>query len=163
MVSFVLIFNYLQKLYFSKWVFFYSLKCQSTNTIFLCALKQVCHFYKVLLLQQGGFVISNTFWHFYSLHINLSIQHFYHGLWYSKLLVPCFYHCSSMDRTLFHEYPSSKPMLSFGAHATAISGIGVSSQLFFTPNRASLVFFYKLSLYRTPCPYGVSLGPGLTP
>ena len=76
MVSFVLFFNYLQKLYFFKWVFLYSLKTHSTNTIFLFALKQVCHPYEVLLLQQGGFVISNTFWHLYSIHINLSIQHF---------------------------------------------------------------------------------------
>ena len=76
MVSFVLIFHYLQKFYFSKWVFSYSLKIHSTNTIFLFALKQVFHHYQVLLLQQGGLSFPIHFWHLYSIHINLSIQHF---------------------------------------------------------------------------------------
>ena len=137
MVSFVLIFNYLQKLYFFKWVFFYSLKTHSTNTIFVFALKQVCHPYKVLLLQQGGFVISNTFWHLYSFHIKLSIQHFAtdygilsHQFLASTIVLPWL-------GSLFHEYHLYMPLSSFGTHTITISGPGVSSQLFFMPNRAS--------------------------
>ena len=137
MVRFVLIFNYLQKLYFFKWVSFYSLKCQSTNTILLCALKQVCHPYKVFFLEQGGFVISNSFWHLYSIHINLSNQPFAMDYGILSHQFPILYHCSSVDRTLFHEYPSYIPMSSFDTHVATVSGSWVSSQLFFTPNRAS--------------------------
>ena len=41
------------------------------------------------------------FWHLYSIHINLSNQHFSIDYGILKPLVPCFYHCSSVDRTLF--------------------------------------------------------------
>ena len=120
MVSLFWFFNYLQKLYFFKWVFFYSLKIQSTNTIFLYALEQVCHFYKVLLLQQGGFVISNTFWHLYSFHINLSIQHFSTDYGIISHQFPVFTIVLPWIGPVFHEYLPFKPMLFFGAHAATV-------------------------------------------
>ena len=138
MVSFVLIFNYLQKLYFFKWVFFYSLKIHSTNTIFLYALEQVFHYYKVLLLQQGGFFISNTFWHLYPIHINLSIQHFSTDYGIISHQFPVFTIVLPWIGPLFHEYLPLTPMLSFNTHATTVSSTGVYFYLFFTPNRASL-------------------------
>ena len=55
-------------------------------------------------------------------------------------------------------------MLSFSTHAAAMLGTG---ETFLANYQAKwsliLVSFYKLSLYRTPHLYGVSLGLGLTP
>ena len=63
-----------------------------------------------------------------------------------------------------HEYPHLEPMLSLDTHAATVLGTGESFlAIFHTKLSLILVSFYKLSLYKTPRPYGVSLGPGLTP
>ena len=90
-------------------------------------MEQVFHYYKVLLLQLGGFVISNTFLApFIQTTLTLAINLLPRTMVSLTISSLFFTIVLPWIGPFFHEYPSSKPMLSFGAHAATVSGIGVS-------------------------------------
>ena len=81
--------------------FFLQFEIYLTNTIFLFALKQVFHYYKVFFAPIGWFCHFQCIFGIYTQSTLTLAINIFHGIWYYKPLVPCFYHCSSVDTTLF--------------------------------------------------------------
>ena len=122
------------------------------------------HYYKVLLLQLGGFVISNTFLApFIQTTLTLAIN-----------LLPWTMVSLTISSLFFTivlpwigPFFMSILLLSLCCPLVLMPQLlqvqGYPLSYFTRQIELLLNLFYKLSLYRTPRPYGVSLGPGLTP
>ena len=104
------------------------------------------------------------FLHLYLIHLNPRITTLttdYGMLTISTLSIPLFFHgqgfphMSTLDQITFIVFWYSCRI----CHRFK----GVSLAIFHTKLSLILVSFYKLSFLRTPHPYGVSLGPSLTP
>ena len=102
--------------------------------------------------------------HVYLPYLKLSNQHFNHELWYFNPLDPCLYHRSSVDRAFLSWVSSFRTyVVCRYSCCSCLRYKRILLANFHAKWSLILVSFYKLSLYRTPHPYGVSLGSGLTP
>ena len=164
MVSFYLCFELFIENLFFKWVFSLQFIICKTNTIFsfirdrsiiilrcFCSYRMVfCHFTCIL--------------HLYLLHLKPSINIFStdYGIFNHQFLV--FTIVLPWIEPSSYEYPHLEHIYCLLILILQLSLVqGNLFSYFSCQIEPHLVSFYKLPLYRTPLPYGVSLGPGLTP
>ena len=129
--------NYLQNKYFVKWVFFYSLKRQLTNTIPFVPWNRFTNFFKVLMLLQGGCCSFQHMLASYHSTLTLVINIFAmdygilsHQSLVSTIVLPWLGSLFMSIILICHCHPLI-------LISVTVLGLGVSSQLLFTTNRAS--------------------------